>query len=110
MKAPDFSSVIGFQWDSGNIRKNEKHGVRPEEAEEIFVTPGIYILPDARHSNVEPRYNAFGVSKGGRFLHVTFTFRQERTLIRVISARPMHRSEKALYENQATQAHPPLPN
>ena len=33
-----------------------------------------------------------------RTLHVTFTLREERTLIRVISARDMHRKERTVYE------------
>ncbi len=31
-------------------------------------------------------------------MHVTFTMRQDNTLIRVISARDMHRKERSIYE------------
>ncbi len=34
----------------------------------------------------------------GRALHITFTVRQSASLIRVISARGMHRKERAIYE------------
>ena len=37
-----------------------------------------------------------------RLLHITFTLRATGTLIRVISARDMHRKEKSTYD-QATQ-------
>ena len=35
---PEFSPLDyeGFEWDSGNVAKNDKHGVEPEEAEEMF--------------------------------------------------------------------------
>jgi uncharacterized DUF497 family protein len=37
----------------------------------------------------------------GRRLHVTFTLRDKETLIRVISARDMHRRERRIYEQSA---------
>ncbi|MAO26178.1 MAG: hypothetical protein CMN15_03025, partial [Roseovarius sp.] len=37
-------------------------------------------------------------------LHITFTLRQNGTLIRVISARDMHRKERAVYEQTKKDA------
>ena len=28
--------ITGFEWDTGNTRKNEKHGVTAAEAEQVF--------------------------------------------------------------------------
>ena len=53
------------------------------------------------HSQYEPRYHALGVTDDFRPLHVTFTLREDGTLIRIISARAMHRKERTLYEQQA---------
>ncbi len=32
----DFEKIEGFDWDAGNARKNEKHGVTQAEAEQVF--------------------------------------------------------------------------
>ncbi|MEQ1930420.1 MAG: BrnT family toxin [Parvularculaceae bacterium] len=84
----------GFRWDDGNIRKGDKHAVSPGEAEQVFFNNPL-MLQDPKHSAEEPRYHALGATEDGRFLHVTFTLRGDGTLIRVISARPMHRKERA---------------
>jgi len=33
----DYSRIMGFDWDEGNARKNEKNGVSMAEAEQIFL-------------------------------------------------------------------------
>lgn len=95
----NWAQVTGFDWDDGNSRKNaEKHDVSQAEAEAIFFNDPLLVLEDARHSQVEARYHALGETDDARFLHVTFTLREGGTLIRVISARDMHRKERAFYE------------
>jgi uncharacterized DUF497 family protein len=94
----DFSKVIGFDWDEGNARKNEQHGVTQAEAEQVFFNFPLLILSDPKHSDSEPRLHALGTTHEGRRLHLTFTLRNEEQLIRVISARDMHRKELAIYE------------
>lgn len=95
----DWTQVTGFQWDDGNSRKNvDKHGVTQGEAEAIFFQAPLLVAPDPRNSQQEARYHALGRTLEGRRLHVTFTLRSEGTLIRVISARDMHRKERAHYE------------
>jgi len=94
----DLSSVTGFNWDDGNARKNEKHGVSMAEAEQVFIKAPLLLLEDAAHSRQEPRLHALGKTDDGRALHITFTLRQSSLLIRVISARDMHRKERAIYE------------
>ena len=94
----DLSNVIGFQWDDGNARKNEHHGVSMAESEQVFFNAPLLILPDSRHSDAETRYHALGKSNEGRRLHITFTLRDAGQYIRVISARDMHRKERVTYE------------
>jgi len=94
--------ITGFDWDDGNARKNDdKHGVSMAQAEQVFFNVPLLLLGDARHSQQELRYHALGRSDEGRLLHLTFTLRGAGSLIRVISARDMHRKERAFYE----QAH-----
>jgi uncharacterized DUF497 family protein len=90
--------VTGFDWDAGNSRKNDQHGVSMAEAEQVFFNTPVLMLPDPAHSQAEPRYHALGKTIDGRRLHVTFTLRDGGKLIRVISARDMHRKERAHYE------------
>ncbi|WP_100638784.1 BrnT family toxin [Marinobacter salexigens] len=95
----NWAQVTGFDWDEGNSRKNaEKHRVNQSEAEEIFFNEPLLVLEDSRHSQAEARFHALGETDDERLLHITFTLRQNGTLIRVISARDMHRKERAVYE------------
>jgi len=93
----DLEKITGFDWDSGNARKNERHGVSMAEAEQVFFNAPL-LLPDSEHSHAESRIHALGRTTEGRRLHITFTLRHESELIRVISARDMHRKERAIYE------------
>jgi uncharacterized DUF497 family protein len=97
----DLDLISGFEWDSGNARKNEKHGVTAAEAEQVFFNQPLLLLEDEKHSQDEPHFHALGHTHDGRLLHITFTMREAGTLIRVISARDMHRKERTIYE-QAT--------
>jgi len=83
----DLARIIGFDWDDGNARKNEKHGVAQAEAEEVFFNQPLLMLEDLRHRDQEARFHALGKTLDGRALHITFTLRGDGTLIRVISAR-----------------------
>ncbi len=96
---------IGFDWDAGNARKNEKHGVTKAEVEQAFLNKPLILAPDARHSQQEFRFHALGRTDKGRRLHMTFTERGNGTLIRPISARDMSRKERTIYE-QAFEANP----
>jgi uncharacterized DUF497 family protein len=95
----DLGIITGFDWDDGNARKNEKHGVSTAEAEQVFFNQPLLLLQDGAHSQSEIRFHALGRTDAGRTLHITFTLRQSGALIRVISARDMHRKERAIYEN-----------
>src|SRR5690554_4738796 len=94
--------TFGLRWRSharAHSRKNaEKHGVNQSEAEEIFFNEPLLVLEDSKHSQTEARFHALGETDDERLLHITFTLRQNGTLIRVISARDMHRKERAVYE------------
>jgi uncharacterized DUF497 family protein len=94
----DPATIVGFDWDAGNERKSaDKHGVGQSEAEQVFFNQPLLVLEDVRHSLAEVRFHALGRTNEGRLLHITFTPRRGDTLIRVISARDMHRQERAVY-------------
>ena len=94
----DFTKILCFEWDEGNARKNEKHGVSMAEAEQVFFNTPLLVLEDIKHSSLELRFHALGKTDKVRLLHITFTLRQAGENIRVISARDMHRKERAIYE------------
>ena len=97
----DLAKIVGFDWDDGNARKNEKHEVSTAESEQVFFNEPLLLLPDAKHSDLESRFHALGTTDEGRPLHITFTLREAGTRIRVISARDMHRKERQIYDQRA---------
>lgn len=95
----DLHKISGFNWDDGNSRKSiDKHHVSQAESEQVFFNEPLLLLLDEKHGSKEVRYHAYGKTDDGRKLHITFTLREMNTLIRVISARDMHRKEKLIYE------------
>jgi len=101
----DFNNIDGFDWDHGNTLKIvNKHKVIPSEAEQIFFNEPLLLLGDLKHSQDEPRFHALGITDDRRLLHVTFTLRAQTTLIRIISARDMHRKERTVYEQTQTNS------
>ena len=94
----DLAKIAGFDWDRGNARKSEeKHSVSMAEAEQVFFNAPLLMLEDVTHSQMEQRIHALGKSDAGRTLHISFTLRVGAKLIRVISARDMHRKERTIY-------------
>ena len=101
----NWAELNGFEWDQGNARKSEtKHDVTRSESEQMFFYQPILVLEDSKHSQAESRYHALGITDSGRELHVTFTLRSTGTLIRVISARDMHKKERTVYEQAKKDA------
>jgi uncharacterized protein len=94
----DFTKIIEFDWDKGNVRKNDKHGVSMAEAEQVFFNEPLLVIEDTKHSQGECRFHALGKTNEDRPLHITFTLRNAGESIRVISARDMHKKERKIYE------------
>ena len=86
---------IEFEWDKNKAQNNlEKHGVTFEEAVEVFFDP-FYQEGDAT-ANDEQRDFIIGYSLSQRLLLVVYLERSVRN--RIISARPVTRNERKLYE------------
>jgi uncharacterized DUF497 family protein len=95
----DLNQIAGFDWHDGNSRKSaDKHDVSQAEAESVLFNDPLIAIEDERHSETEQRFHALGKTAQNRLLHTTFTLRQNGTMIRVISARDMHRKERQAYE------------
>lgn len=86
-----------FQWDKGNVDKSyQKHGITPNEAEEVFLDETAIGLEDISHSQDEKRHIIIGQTIEGKLLFVVFTLRTKS--IRIISARMANRKEQNKYE------------
>lgn len=95
--------ILDFDWDKGNQKKCQKHGVSTNMIEKLFHQPKLLVSPDIKHSGDEARYLAIGkVEKDGP-IFVAFTLRKKEgvLMIRPISARYMHDKEIKRYEEIA---------
>ncbi len=94
----DVESIVGFEWDEGNIHKNEKkHGLKWTAIEEVFFNEPLLIVEDFKHSQHECRCVALGKNDFNDLLTVVFTLRDK--YIRVIAARIMSKKERSIYES-----------
>lgn len=87
--------IIGIEWDDGNWKKCQNHGVSIEEIEEVLYNPSICIEPDIAHSAKEDRLWAIGRTKKGRSVFIVFTHKHrfDGLWLRPISARYMYQKE-----------------
>ena len=93
----ELDNIVGFDWDDGNLYKNEKkHSITWQEIEEVFFNQPLLLTEDAKHSNYEFRCVAYGKSNRDKKLTIIFTKRANK--IRVISARDMSKKERLYYE------------
>lgn len=96
----DIQHMRSFDWDEGNIQKNKiKHGLDYWLIEELFFNEPLLVYEDTSHSQEECRCYALGRTDNSMLLFVVFTLRKEK--IRVISARPMNKKERAYYEKNS---------
>jgi hypothetical protein len=86
-----------FEWNPRkDVTNQHKHGVGFREAATVFGDPLATTFPDPDHSVSEQRFLTIGASASGHLLVVAHT-EGERT-VRIISARPVTRSERRFYE------------
>ena len=86
-----------FEWDKGKAELNlKKHGTSFYEAATVFGDPLAITFDDPDHSVDEYRLITFGLSRFNQLLVVSHIERKDK--IRIISARPMTKQERKLYE------------
>jgi uncharacterized DUF497 family protein len=99
----DLAQCRGFQWDEGNAEKNWiTHHVSRGETEQVFFNRPLMVVEGEQRTESTTRYYALGQTDASRLLFIVFTIRDE--LIRVISARPMSRRERRVYEYAKEEA------
>lgn len=82
--------ISRFEWDDGNVNHIARHGVEPNEVEEVFGNFPLY-----RKAKVN-RLTACGQTDSGRYLFVVFE-RKPGGIIRVVTARDANLSERRYY-------------
>jgi uncharacterized DUF497 family protein len=87
-----------FEWDERKNRANRKrHGVSFEEARSAFLDENARVVPDPEHSEEEDRFVLLGWSASLRVLLVCHCYREEESIVRIISARKADREEQRQY-------------
>ena len=88
-----------YEWDDDKEALNRaKHGIDFDEASTAFDDPLGRESADPDHSGTEDRWIFVGHSRGARLVVVAFTERDGR--IRIISARPVTRTERQDHEER----------
>jgi uncharacterized protein len=89
---------IRFVWDERKSRANQrKHGVTFEEAQTAFLDENAKIYADPDHSEDEARFILLGISFRLRTLVVCHCYREEESVIRILSARKADKIEQGEY-------------
>jgi hypothetical protein len=93
--------MFRFEWDENKNKLNRgKHGIWFEEAQTVFDDPLSRVFVDGAHSVEEDRFIIVGMSSASRTLVVAHCFRNDDSIIRVISARKATKREVKYYEER----------
>ncbi len=89
---------LSFTWDeTKNAANRRKHGVAFEEAKAAFFDPYAVLFYDDVHSEWEDRFLLLGRSPRQRVLLVCHCYREDESVIRIVSARRATSTERRLY-------------
>ena len=88
-------------WDEKKAEANlRKHRVSFEEARSVFYDDYAQLISDPDHSSREERFVLLGRSAMLRVLVVCHCYREDGSVIRLISARRATRQETKLYPGE----------
>lgn len=80
--------IKGFHWDDGNVIHLELgHGIKPEEAEEVFAVAPLYRKTKKGH------FVVFGPTTDNRFLTIVFELKP-KGIARIITGWDMDQKQK----------------
>ena len=84
--------ISDFEWDEGNVLHLKlRHGIEPEEVEEVFVTKSLFWRTKKGH------YVVFGPTSAGRYLTIIFDLKP-KGVIRPITGWVTKRTEIQYYK------------
>ena len=91
---------LRFEWDERkNAANKRKHGVSFEEAETVFYDDRALFDEDPDEED-ENRFVLLGLSAALRTLVVCHCYREDESIIRIISARKAHKEERRDYDKR----------
>ena len=91
--------MLRFDWDERKNKSNRiKHKIWFEEAQSVFNDPHGRLFHDPEHSESESRFLLLGLSFASRTLVVVHCYREDDSVVRIISARKATRKEVRFYE------------
>lgn len=85
--------ISRLEWDDANVEHIAKHGVSPEEVEEVCYSRPLFMR------SRDEIWLAYGQTFGGRYLFVVLGLREEG-VARCITARTMTDKERRLYQSR----------
>ena len=92
---------ISFEWDEHKNATNvKKHNVSFEEAVSVFYDEMALLIDDPEHSLEEDRFIILGFSRRANLLVVCHCYRNEQSVIRIISARHATKHESKQYSER----------
>lgn len=92
---------LRFAWDHRKSAANKKkHGISFAEAQTVFYDDRALLLEDPDEPNAEDRFILLGMSAALRILVVCHCYREEDSVIRIISARKADRFERQDYQQR----------
>ena len=94
-------NYLKFEWDKKKD-KAKKHGVSFKEARTTFYDENAIQFLDPDHSDDEDRFILLGTSYKLNTLVVCHCFRENETVIRIISARKADKDESKAYWDHRT--------
>jgi uncharacterized DUF497 family protein len=91
-------SELTFEWDDRKNRANlKKHRISFEEAQTVFFDESAIEFFDPDHSRNENRFLLIGRSFKLRILIISYCYRSQEKVIRIISSRLATRRERRIY-------------
>ena len=92
--------LLVFEWDKKKVNANiKKHGISFEEARTTFYDENAIQFYDPDHSEDEDRFILLGTSYKLNTLVICHCFREEETVVRIISARKADKVETQAYRD-----------
>ena len=90
--------MLKFEWDDRKNKTNiKKHGISFEEASSVFFDEDALIISDESHSQKEERFIMIVFYYKFNLLVVCHCYRQNESIIRIISARKATKNERKEY-------------
>ena len=87
---------VELEWDDDNVEHLARHGIAPNEVEELFEAP---IIRRRGGTDAPDRFRVLGRTAAGRYLAIVYQERA-RGVIRPFTGWEMRAHERELYDRQ----------